>query len=322
MPEISVVPYSPDDYDQWNAFVEASNEGTIFHRLDFLAYHGERFREQEHHLLLLKGEQLFGVMPMALIPGDRGVVARSPYGGSYGGPVFKEALEYAESKAVVASIIAYLSSMRVTGCRLTLPIMCCYGRYSDTFRLALIEAGFRCHNRDISNVVYLKPEQDIAKSMSSRARNMARKAERSNVVIAQRADLGHFWSIMEKTFAVHGTQPTHTLAEFRWLCEHFPERVYVDIAYIDERPAAGIGYFVINKRVNSSFYLCRDPEFQNTQAQSLLIYDALSRLQSSSFTWFDFGTSSVNMQGRENLFRFKESFGAVGQFRDTYVWGN
>lgn len=320
MAEFTIIPYNPSHFNEWNAFVEASNEGTLFHRLDFLAYHRERFLQKEHHMLFYKGQQLFGVMPMALIPENGNITARSPYGASYGGPVFERSLDYAESKIVVASLIDYLSHLKVASCKLVLPITCCYSRYSDTFRLALLEYGFRCTNRDISSVVHLKTDRHISEYMNSRARNMARKAQKSGVSIIQHASIEHFWLVVQKTFENHGVNPTHSLDEFQWLCTNLPEQVYVDVAYIGDQPAAGIGYFVINKRVISSFYLCRDAEFQDTQAQSLLIYDALVRLQNSSFTWFDFGTSSVNMQGRENIFRFKESFGAIGLFRDTYIW--
>jgi lipid II:glycine glycyltransferase (peptidoglycan interpeptide bridge formation enzyme) len=126
--------------------------------------------------------------------------------------------------------------------------------------------------------------------------------------------------VMEKTFNRLGKGPTHTLFEFEWLCAQFPERIYVDVAYLDNRPVAGIGFFAINRRVNSSFYLCLDQEFRETQAETLLIYEALIRSQEEGFKWFDFGTSSVNQEGRGNIFQFKESFGAIGLFRETYVW--
>lgn len=320
MTNITVTPYNSSYFERWNAFVEDSNEGTLFHRLDFLAYHGERFRQQEHHILFLKGQQLFGVMPMALIDEGGRLIARSPYGGSYGGPVFERPLAYDESRAVVAALLDYIVSVRAVGCRLTFPLACCYTTYSETFRLALLEHGFSCKNRDISSVVHLKTAQPVPERMNARARRMARKAQREGVVVVQRANIDDFWLVMQKTFAIHGINPTHTLEEFRWLCAHFPERIYVDVAYLDHRPIAGIGYFVTNKHVNCSFYLCRDSEFQEAQAQSLLIYETLTQLQQSSFTWFDLGTSSVNMQGRDNIFRFKENFGAIGLFRDTYVW--
>ena len=55
---------------------------------------------------------------------------------------------------------------------------------------------------------------------------------------------------------------------------------------------------------------------------SLIVYDTILKAKEDGFKYFDFGTSSVNMKGRENIFRFKESFGAIGVFRHTYYWRN
>jgi lipid II:glycine glycyltransferase (peptidoglycan interpeptide bridge formation enzyme) len=52
---------------------------------------------------------------------------------------------------------------------------------------------------------------------------------------------------------------------------------------------------------------------------SLLIFDTILDAKEREFDFFDFGTSSVNMIGRENIFRFKESFGSIGNFRHTYL---
>ena len=131
------------------------------------------------------------------------------------------------------------------------------------------------------------------------------------------ANVQDFWRVVDKTFEKLNVQPTHTNEEFQWLCNHLPRRVHVDVAYVADRPVAGIGYFVINQRVNSSFYLCQDPEFQATQALSALLYRALIGSQEAGFGWFNLGTSSAGMRARENLFRFKESFGAIGLFRET-----
>lgn len=320
MSEITITHLKPHQREEWDSFVERSNEGTLFHRLDFLSYHGEKFRENEHHLVWLKGQSLFGIMPMSIFEDINGKTARSPYGGSYGGPIFEKPLNYNESRQITESLVDYFSQIGIVSFRMTLPIECCYAKYSETFKLSLLERDFSCVNRDISSVVPLNNNSNVQEIITSRARNMVRRASKSGITISQRTDLADFWKVMEKTFGKHGIKSTHTLSEFQWLCEKLPENIYADVAFYDSQPVAGIGYFVINKRVNSSFYLCQDPEYQNLQGLSLLINEALSKAQINGFSWFDFGTSSVNMQARESLFRFKESFGAVGLFRETYQW--
>jgi len=317
---IDLEPYQYTTEKGWDQFVRIANEGTLFHRLDFLSYHQNKFARHEHHIVWRKGQSLFGVMPMAIFEEGGTRFARSPYGASYGGPVFQEPLDYSESTEVVRSLLEFLGGLDVTVCTMTLPISCCYGRYSDTFRFALLENGFLCVNRDISNAVSLLASTPGDAVITKRARGGARKAEKSGIRTAHRANIADFQAVLEKTFAKHRVKPAHTAGEFAWLAEHLYEDIYVDVAYKDDLPVAGIGFFEINKRVNSSFYLCQDPEHQESQGLSLLIRNALRRCQEGGFAWFDFGTSSAEMNARSNLFFFKESFGSIGLFRETYRW--
>lgn len=314
-------PYGARTPQVWNDFVERSDSGTIFHRLDFLSYHGQRFAANERHLAILKGSSLFGVMPMGVFEESSGRrVARSPYGASYGGPVFAEPLDYATSREVTGAIVACLREWKVSQLVMTLPIAPCCRRYCETFRLALLEAGFACTNRDISSVVDLRGAADVQQVVTSRARNMSRKAQKLGVKVVERAGVEEFWAVMEATFRKHGKSPAHSLEEFRLLHERFPQRIWVDVAALDGTAVAGVGYVAVNARVNSSFYLCQDPAHQSTQAQSLLVCHALEQSKKAGYAWFDFGTSSRQTRGVANIFHFKESFGAVGFFRETYTW--
>lgn len=318
--KLSIRPVAEDQQQQWNNFVESNDGGTLFHRLDFLAYHGKRFRRNEHHLVFYNGDTVCGVLPLAIFEEEGRRVGKSSYGASYGGPVFDRVLTYADSMHAIAALLDYLHSLDVARMQLTLPLAGCYSRYSETFRLALLEHGFTAVNRDISSVVRLDRRQDLNQKLTSRARNMVRKAYKAGVKIQRGGCLDDFWPVLRKTYDKLGLLPTHQRDEFAWLMRHLPTRVVVDVAFLHGRPVAGIGHFIVNQHMDSAFYLCQDPMQQQTQALSFLIHASLLRCQQEGFTWFDFGTSSVNQKGRENLFRFKESFGAVGQFRETYHW--
>lgn len=312
--------YSPDLADQWNNLVKRSNNGTIFHRLDFLAYHGKRFIKDEKHLIIMKGLSIYSVMPMAIFEVEGQLIAKSPYGGSYGGPIFEKSQSYQAGHEVIDAILEYLQANEINKLTLTLPIDICHECYSNTFQLALLEKRFRCTNRDIVSVVDLRRKESIQEIMSQRGRRVVRKAKKVGVETTHKASLLDFWNVMEKNFAKHETSPTHTFEEFQWLADHFPEKIFADVAYIDNKPVAGIGVFIINKNVINSFYLCQDPAMRKYGALSLLIYESLKRAQQNQFKWFDLGTSSVNMKGRANIFQFKENFGSVGRFRETYDW--
>ena len=308
----------PDQFAAWNSFVEQADNGTLFHRLDFLAYHGDRFTANECHLLFLKGETLFGVLPFALFEENGKKVGRSPYGASYGGPVFAKELRYAESVAVVQELCYFFSSSELDEVIFTLPLQCCHKLCSDTFILALHKFGFECINRDISSIVNLH-KKDIISSLPSKVRNKIKKARSFVNRIQMDAFLRSFWPLLEKTFQRHGVTPTHSFDDLAFLQEQH-NNVRFEVAWIDDRAAAGICHFIINSQCVMTFYLASDPNLRKYQALSLLIYESMLYFQELGFKWYDFGTSSVQMKARENIFEFKEGFGAIGQFRETYRW--
>ena len=67
---LSVYKLQPGQDSLWNKMVEESNGGTLFHKLDFLAYHGDRFSKNEHHLVFYNNETPYGIMPLAIFDED------------------------------------------------------------------------------------------------------------------------------------------------------------------------------------------------------------------------------------------------------------
>jgi hypothetical protein len=308
--------------DRWDDHVEHSVNGTLFHLRRFLAYHGHRFRDSERLLLVLNGNSVIAQIAVAIADAEDGRHLRSPYGGSYGGFVFQRYPTFTQACRIVEEFIGWCESEGVTRVTITPPIAACSPAPLDVAHFALLHHGFRSVNRDVSSVVALDPDAGIEDTVSSRARNHARGAERAGVTIERHGDLDAFWSVVHATFERHGTPPTHTLAQFRWLAEALPDRVYVDVAHWKGEPVAGVGYFVINRLVESSFYLCQRPERRDLGALTLCVLRGLERARQAGYAWFDFGTSTVQMQPREGVFRFKEHFSRVGQFRETFEWTN
>ncbi len=304
----------------WDERVENSVNGTIFHCRAFLAYHGSRFAGSERFLMVIDGDTPCAQIALSIETTPEGRVARSPYGASYGGLVLFRQPNFSEAQGIVRAFNDYLRAENVTRFTMTPPIACCLPQPLDVLYFALLTNGYRSINRDLSSVAYLAGGLPAAQLVSARARRHTRKAEGYGLSIC-RGDLPAFWQVVEKTFTKHGARPTHTSDEFAYLTEALPEQVYVDVAIDpDGTPAAGIGYIASNSRVNGSFYLCQDPARQHEQGLTLLVMHALEDSRSRGFGWFDFGTSSVNMMPRENIFLFKEAFSKIAMFRETFEW--
>lgn len=320
--ECSVLREIDPDSSGWDDFVEQSNDGTLFHRVAFLRYHGERFSDAEHFLSVYRKQKRIGVWPLAFVERDGELCALSPYGASYGGPALREALGLSACRDVINAAVAYVVNAGAKEFRVALPLRACSRIYTETFRFALMEAGFSCVNRDISSVIPLDPNlPEFAQVASQRSEweRRSRKAFKFGVSVCRNAPIEHFWSVLNLTFAKHGKSPTHTFEELQWLASELPESVLFSCAYLGGKPIAGVCYFVQNQRVVGTFYLCQDPEYQAAQAQSALLLDGFQYAQEMGFMWMDLGTSSVQMKAYDSIFRFKETLGAVGQFRETYV---
>lgn len=306
--------------DRWDDDVARSVNGTLFHLRSFLAYHGERFRNRDRFLLVLDGDSLVAQIPVAIFDEPDGAGLRSPYGASYGGFAFQRYPTFSQAIRIVEALLAWAEAEHVTRAILTPPIAACSGLPLDVFHFALLARGFVSTNRDVSSLVALDSALPVDTIVTSRARTTARKAEREGVTIRHRAGVEDFWPVVEATFERHGASPTHTEAEFGWLTSVLPDRVYADVAYHDGQPVAGVGYFVVNRLVTSSFYLCQRPDRRDVHGLTLCVLRGLEQARGDGFRWFDFGTSTAGMEPRENVFRFKEQFGNVGQFRETFEW--
>jgi len=308
--------YTPDKYEQWNRFIGESVNGSVFHRLDFLAYHKSRFEENICHLLITDDAKSVAVIPLGVFQVEGKKVARSPFGASYGGFVFAEDIGYCEAKELIALFLEYVRGQAIDEI-VIVPSIAEYCRsHSDTFTFALLERGFKFFNSDITSIVMLDDNWE-KRLHHSRLRNI-RKAIKSNVICKNHAPPEDFWITVEATFNKHGVPPTHTFEEWKWLCENLPKNVWCEVAYFEGKPIAGIGQIKLNDIAEMSFYLSNDLAYQEMQGQSLLIYETLKSAYERGIKYYDLGTASVNMAARENIFMFKERFGAVGVFRHTY----
>jgi hypothetical protein len=318
MVALTLAPAGDRETAIWDDAIDRSVNGTVFHRLDFLAYHGDRFSGRAHHLLLLNGSEAIGRISIVIDEIDGRRKAFSPYGGSYGSFAFSSVPSYKKSQEAVSALLSFISEEGASSCRLTPPISCCAEETLDTFHFCLLEAGFRSVNRDVSSVCVLDGETE--QRISSRARNAARKAMSSGVEVVHNADIEEYWTVMEASYIAQGRQPTHSRENLQYLAEQLPGRIWVDVARLNGVAVAGVTYFVINRRVNSSFYLCQDPARASTQSLTLLLLEGLGRSYADGYRYFDFGTSTTSMKARPNIFLFKESFSRSGIFRETFEW--
>jgi hypothetical protein len=115
MTDLTVRPYLGEDAAAWKAHLAASNNGTLFHDLDVLAYHPDG-KFDFHNLVVLKDDRLRAVIPGALL---RDGVFASPSGASVGGPVVRKSLGAEDAVNLVTAVQDYARSQGWHGLEFT-----------------------------------------------------------------------------------------------------------------------------------------------------------------------------------------------------------
>ena len=302
----------------WDNFVSSANNGTLFHTRRFLNYHHEG-RFNDHSLEFYKKGKLVGVFPAALIEsGDQRQLVSHP-GASVGSFVVPEDLAFADALEMVEQLVDYSKRENLDGIKLTQTPTIYSKRLSHYIDFALQKNGFLYAKREISSILFLEKsiDENLSKFKSTH-RTAVRKAEKSGVVVKETDDFASFYEILKKNLSIrHDVKPTHSLDELLHLKELFPDKINLFGAYIEGEMVAGVVNFIATENVVLAFYISHNEDFQEVRPINLLFYKIFEWAIQKKYNVFDFGIFTVNEEPNMGLARFKENFGASGQFRDT-----
>jgi len=302
----------------WDNFVSSANNGTLFHTRRFLNYHHEG-RFNDHSLEFYKKGKLVGVFPAALIEsGDQRQLVSHP-GASVGSFVVPEDLAFADALEMVEQLVDYSKRENLDGIKLTQTPTIYSKRLSHYIDFALQKNGFLYAKREISSILFLEKsiDENLSKFKSTH-RTAVRKAEKSGVVVKETDDFASFYEILKKNLSIrHDVKPTHSLDELLHLKELFPDKINLFGAYIEGEMVAGVINFIATENVVLAFYISHNEDFQEVRPINLLFYKIFEWAIQKKYNVFDFGIFTVNEEPNMGLARFKENFGASGQFRDT-----
>ncbi|WP_341659372.1 hypothetical protein [Vibrio sp.] len=306
----------------WDSLVTKSDEGTIFHSRKFLSYHQERFVKSEKQLVWLKGEQLFGVMPTVVCELNGKNTLLSPYGASFGGPIFRKTLKLKEGDEAIRALINYLDSNEIANCSLTLSPAIYNEKNSEVIGYCLEKYGFKLVSRDIFSVIGLKGKsyEDVWQGYEGRARTSIRKSK-EQFEIKTDAIIDEFYNILVEDKNRLNSTPTHSLEQLKQLKSLFPKQVWVDIAtHKESGTKAGICYFMPSTNTVLTFYMAQETRALKLNGVSVLVDFGIHNAVKNGCTYFDFGGSSIGYD-IENIgvANFKESFGAYSVSRPSYV---
>lgn len=319
MADFQVIPAKKHYLEQWDSFVQSANGGTMFHERRFLSYHADRFADSECPLVFLKGDSLVGVMPMAVVDEEGRRVARSPYGASYGGPIFAEPLNCTTSQAFARALVNYLRQAEIDELTMRFPIRACYEKPCDTFPLVLTTEGFELLPRDEVELVMDLRVESVWDAMKSRGRRNIRRGQREEFRYVPDAPLEDFAVVLQSTYEKFSTGPTHSPSDLHKLKKMYPDRIWFPCLYDKDQCIAGLGMFAYTSKCFATFYVCSESEYLSRCPIPVLFWTEMER-KIGIADWITFGTCLLHRQGGERIFTYKEAYGARGEFREVYRW--
>lgn len=322
---IAIRPFQRNQAADWKAFLADSNNGTLFHDLDFLAYHPpERF--EPHHLMFSEGGKLAALLPAAIVPEPDGrPFLKSPYGGSVGGfalPVGQRALT---TIGLVPILQQYATGLGVAGIEMRIGPNIYAHEPNDALSFALAASGFTLSRRWLGHAIPLpKDPGDVLKRINKRRRPHVRRAlrEGTQVVAIDLDRLPEFYALLvqhrERKFHA---QPSHTLSELERIFQLVPNQTKLFVSIRQDQIMAGIVMFEFYCPVAYAMHLWSDDEFDDCRPAESLVAGVAEHYAKQGFCYLDLGPSARDDLGLdEGVARFKRQMGGVGFCRDTWRW--
>lgn len=315
-----VQPCRPEDGDAWKAFLRDSNNGTLFHDLEFLAYHPSG-RYDFRHLVALKGNRIEAVIPGALSP--EGIFV-STAGASIGGPAVKKSISAEACLQLVKALQVYCKSAGWHGIQITLPPPVYNDEPDQLIEFALHLRGFQLVHRSMPLLIPLDRGNDcqFQRLFRQSQRSYVRACLRKGVAVKEAGveGLPAFLESFAETYARLQSPPTHTPQEIEALLRRLPVKIQIWLAQISEITIAGMLIFIVNRNVCTAFYICDRVAYREFHGVTVLVAKAAEVYARQGFRYLDLGPSASSAQFNRGVVGFKESLGARAFCRDSWRW--
>lgn len=308
------------DTNIWDSFVDTANNGTLFHKLNFLSYHPTK-KLEFHNVGFYDNDQLIAVLPGGIIDDEY----ISPLGASYGSFATSN-LPFAKYEELIDSFIQYAQKNKFKSITLTPPPIFYMSEQNQIEAFLLSYKEFRVKHHLITNAVHLNSLHDPLHQFTNMHKRAVTKAMRLGVKVTQSDNVDVFYDILVKNKLKFDTVPTHTLRELKKLKKLFPDDIKLFLANdANNKAVAGVLLFVCNKKTVLAFYISHYYEYQELRAVNLLFYEIIQWAKAHKFQWLDLGvsmdTASANiMEPSRNLIYFKEGIMTRGFLRTTYTY--
>ena len=319
----TIIRCRPELQAEWEDFLSASSNGTIFHSLRFFEYHPpDRFKH--HHLIFRMRGKIRALFTGAEIEGENGLELHSHPGASYGGFVIKPNADFEDHYGMVEALVEYAKACGFKAVRLTQTPLIYHQRPHQGIEFALRSHGFEVERCELTQSVDLTAlKENVIDSLADKTRNAFRQSIRKGLIYEEgaelnRANLTDFHRILVENRKSLGVTPTHTSDELVKLSEIIPEYLHLSFVSYESQRVGGLLHFICNARVALLFYVCHQREHQDLKPVPFILTKTLEWARKQGFRELDFGISTDKGSPNRGLLKFKENFTARPFLRNTY----
>jgi len=316
MNDIIIEKYRDELKEKWDNFVDKANNGTIFHKIQFLNYHPEN-RFDFHHLIFQKDSATAALLPGMLNKG----IYKSPAGASFGGIVMDD-MSFRKTDIIVKKFLEYCRNNGIKDVYFTFPPMVYLKEMNKNLEYVLLYNGFSYSTNMYTSIINLSQLGETPlKNFHQNARNAIRKGTKSDLEIKLSEDYKTFYPILLKNKEKFKVSVTHSLDELKKLNNLLPDTLKLFLVYRKGILLGGSLIFVCNERALLAFYIALDYDYQEYRPINYLLYEIIKWGQKNGFKYLDLGVNQEeskdnSMEVNRGLISFKSSMGAQGFFRN------
>lgn len=307
-----ILPYRPELDQRFDHFVKhESVNGTFLQSRRFLNYHpAGRFNDASFAL------QKSGIIA-AYFPGVKTLDNEfiSHQGSTFGGPIIAKAF-YNGSKLreLLEEADEYLSQYSKVVLKITPSIFS--KENPDLLEYTLEHLGYSRHT-ELSNYTPLNATVDPLNLCDAKHRKQFSMSENFKYdyrELDSDSEFETFYHFLELSKAKHKTKPVHSLEELHVLRRRLKKNLRFKSIWFDDRYVCGMMQFLFPETgVVHDQYISPDESFDKFHPTTTMNVLTLREAAQAGYTKFSWGISTEDGGSylNENLYRFKEAFGAL-----------
>ena len=316
---ITINRYEKKQLDEWDQFVNASNNGTMFQKQRFINYHIDR-KFVDNSLIIKNNNNIVAVLPAAI----KNNILYSHPGSSYGGLVLAKKTEFSIINNIIQELDNYCKNKKLKSIFLINSPSIYHKEVDDSLDYLLQWNLFRKKEIYISHAVNINETVSVLDLLKKRKRRYLNNDDELNALeFKELNEFDSFYDILLKSKEKFKTKPTHSLEELYQLKKIFPEQIKLLLTMKKDRVVGGSLMFFANKKISLIFYNTILEELRNSQISMLQLYKCMEISKQLGYQMVDFGVSHTPeandpMAPKLSLIHFKEQFNAKGVLRIAY----